>query len=130
MARIRAGSVLLWTVNILAALAFVTIGFGKFRNPFWLKAFPHWGYSDGFRILIGVVEILGGVALAFPRTAAYAAVVIDVIMVGAVGTLVIHHEKPLPPIFWLFVVSIVGYARRRQAWRPAARQVPAPVDTV
>jgi putative oxidoreductase len=116
----RVALVLLWIVQILAAAAFVAIGYGKFSNPFWLKAFPRWGYSDGFRVLIGVAEMVGGVLLAFPQTAAYAAVLIDAIMLGAVWTLVTHQEKLLPPIIWLVMVSGLGYARRRRAWRPAS----------
>ncbi len=130
MANGRAGRALLWIAQIWAAFAFVVIGFGKFRNPFWLAAFPRWGYSDGFRMLIGVLEMLAGVLIAFPQTASYAAVLIDVIMLGAVGTLVVHHEKLFPPIFWLIVVSIVGFARRRRAWRPSASAPPAHADTV
>jgi uncharacterized membrane protein YphA (DoxX/SURF4 family) len=130
MSKGKAGRVILWIVQIWAALAFVVVGIGKFRNPFWLAAFPRWGYSDGFRMLVGVLEALGGLLLAFPRTVSYAAILIDIVMIGALGTLVVNHEKLFPPIFWLIVVSIVGYARRRQAWRPAARQTPAAVDTV
>jgi uncharacterized membrane protein YphA (DoxX/SURF4 family) len=113
-----------------AAVAFVVIGFGKFRNPFWLAAFPRWGYSAGFRMLIGVLEMLGGLLIAFPRTATYAAVLIALIMFGAVATLVVNQEKLFPPIFWLIVVSIVGYARRRQVWRPGRRGIPASAGTV
>jgi len=126
----RVGRVILWIAQIWAAFAFVVIGVGKFRNPFWLAAFPRWGYSDGFRMLVGVLEALGGLLLALPRTVTYAAILIDVVMFGALGTLVVHHEKLFPPIFWLILVSIVGYARRRQAWRPTGRHTPAAVDTV
>lgn len=130
MATSKAGRIILWTIQGWAVLAFVVIGFGKFHNPFWAKAFPKWGYSDSFRMLIGVLEMLGGALLAFPRTALYAAVLIDVILLGAAWTLVTHHERAFPPLFWLIVISIVGYARRRQAWRPAGRDMRAAVDTV
>jgi hypothetical protein len=130
MARINVRTVLLWIVNVLASLAFVAIGAGKFFNPFWLKAFPRWGYSDGFRILIGVLEIAAGVFLAIPATAMYAAVLIDAILSGALATLVLNHEKPFPPVFWLVVVSAVGFARRRRAWRPSARPVSTPARTI
>ena|SRR5215471_13933256 len=130
MANGRAGRVLLWIFQAWAAFSFVVIGFGKFHNAFWLKAFPRWGYSDNFRMLIGVLELFAGLLMAFPRTATYAAVLIDAIMIGAFATLVLNHEKVFPPIFWLIVVSIVGYARRKQAWRPAGRGIPAAADTV
>jgi len=130
MARGKTVAGVLWILQILAAFSFVAIGAGKFVNPFWLRAFLRWGYSDGFRMLIGVLEILGGLLIAIPRTASYAAILIDAILIGAAGTLLINHEKLFPPIFWLIVVSIVGYARRRQAWRPAGRAVSVAADTV
>ena len=126
----RASRAILWMLQIWAAFAFVVVGVGKFRNPFWLAAFPRWGYSAGFRMLIGVLEILGGLCLALPQTASYAAILIGLIMLGAVTTLVAHHEPLFPPVFWLIVVSIVGYARRRRVWRPASRQIAARADRV
>jgi uncharacterized membrane protein YphA (DoxX/SURF4 family) len=125
MRYVKTVTVLLWIVQILAALAFVAIGFGKFTNVFWIKAFPRWGYSDGFRMLIGVLEMVGGAVLVFPRATTYAAILLDTILVGAAATLLVHHEKPFPPLFWLVVISILGVVRRRQAWRPAAPSVPA-----
>ena len=130
MANRRAGRAILWIFQIWAAFAFVVVGVGKVRNHFWLAAFPRWGYSAGFRMLIGVLEIVGGLLIVFPRTASYAAVLIGAIMIGAVGTLVVNHEKLFPPIFWLIVVSIVGYARRTQAWRPSAHAVSTTADSV
>jgi len=128
-----AGSVLLWIVQILAAAAFVAIGFGKFGNPFWLRAFARWGYSDAFRILIGVLEMTGGVLLAIPWTTAYAAALIDVIMIGAAGTLLLNDEprrQIAAPIVWMIIATSLGFARRRRTWRPARRGTPVTVDTV
>jgi uncharacterized membrane protein YphA (DoxX/SURF4 family) len=130
MANGRAGRVILWIFQGWAAFAFVVIGFGKFHGAFWVKAFTRWGYSDGFRLLIGVLEMTGGLLMAFPRTAAYAAILLDVIMIGAIATLVAHDEHLFAPTFWLIVVSIVGYARWRQAWRPAAGAPRAHAGTV
>ena len=61
-------TVSLWIVQIWAALAFVAIGFGKFGSPFWISGFARWGYSGQFRILIGVLEMTGGILLAIPKT--------------------------------------------------------------
>lgn len=130
MAKIRVGRVLLWTITILAAFAFVVVGEGKFRDPFWLKAFPRWGYSNAFRMLIGVLEITGGLLLVVPRTALYGAILISIIMLGAVETLVRFHERMAAPVFWIVIVSLIGYARRRQAWPRAERAIPTAADRV
>jgi hypothetical protein len=66
MANGRAARAILWCFQIWAAFAFVVIGVGKFRNAFWLTAFHRWGYSAEFRMLIGGLEILGGVLIAVP----------------------------------------------------------------
>jgi len=130
MRHLKIGTVLLWVVQILAAFAFLMVGFGKFTNAFWLKAFPRWGYSDGFRMLIGVLEIIGGLLIAVPRTTLYAAILLGTIMIGAAATLVLNHEKLFPPLFWLVVLSLLGVARRRQAWRPAVPSMTAPGSRV
>jgi putative oxidoreductase len=112
---------LLWTLQVLAALGFIGTGIAKFAVPFWIQAFARWGYPGWFRMLIGVLEIAGGLLLAFPRTASYAASLLCCILVGAAGTLVLHREPAAPPFVWFAVIAIVGIARFRRAWRPSAK---------
>jgi hypothetical protein len=129
MSRFKVGSMLLWTISSLAAVYFVFIGAQKFTSPFWLNAFARWGYSDSFRMLIGIVEIAGGLLLAFPKTTIYGAIAIDVVMLGALGTRVRFHEHVFAPVFLLVTISIIAYGRRRQARGPSSR-IPAALDTV
>ena len=128
-----AGAVLLWAVQLLAAFAFVNIGFGKFGNAFWIRSFEKWGYSDEFRILIGVLEMAAGILLAIPRTTVYAAVLIDVLMIGAAGTLLLNGEpfrQVSAPLAWMVTASALAFARRRSAWRPSRRRVGAAASAV
>ena len=125
-----AGTVLLWVLQILVSLAFIGTGIGKFRGAFWIAGFARWGYPDSFRLLIGALEVAGGLLLAFPRTASYAAALIGCIMVGAAGTLVLHHERAFAPIVWFVCIAFIGGVRRRRAWRPFSRSVPAALDPV
>jgi len=125
-----AGTVAMWALQVLASLALVYIGVAKFRSGFWIAGFARWGYSDGFRMLIGALEVAGGVLLAFPPTASYAAALLGCIMAGAVGTLVLHNEHPFPPLFWISVMALIGLVRLPRRWRPGPRGVPATVDTV
>jgi uncharacterized membrane protein YphA (DoxX/SURF4 family) len=113
-----AGPVMLWALQILASVGFVLTGFAKFFAPFWIAGFTRWGYPDSFRMLIGVLEIVGGLLLAFPRTASYAAAMLACIMVGAFGTLIAHGEPWKAPIVWMVVIVVIGIARRRAALRP------------
>src|SRR5215471_7786311 len=97
------GVVLLWAIQILTAFAFTGVGFAKFHSPFWIHAFTKWGYSDGFRMLIGVLEMAGGILLAVPQTTLYAAVLIDVILIGAAATLLLNEppRQATAPIAWM-----------------------------
>jgi hypothetical protein len=122
MHKLRA--VLFWIVQVWVTFGFLAIGFAKFHNPFWIRAFARWGYSDAFRILIGVLEMAAGVLLAIPPARIYAAGLVDVIMIGALGTILVHAEpraELFAPIFWIATVSAFAYARRRDAWRPTGR---------
>lgn len=81
-------------------------------------------------VALMVLEMTGGLLLAFPRTTVYGAVVIDIVMLGAVGTLIRFHEHLFAPIFLLVTISLIAYGRRHQAWRPNGRHTPTAVDTV
>jgi uncharacterized membrane protein YphA (DoxX/SURF4 family) len=115
-----AGNVALWVVTVLAAVGFVAIGIGKFVGPSWARKFAGWGYPDGFYMVIGVLEVLGGVMLLVPRLASYAALLLVVIMVAAAATLLLHGdiEHVRAPLLWLVVMAGIGLARRRHAYRP------------
>ena len=128
--RKSARPVSLWVLQILVCVLFVMTGVGKFRGTFWVAAFARWGYPDGFRVVIGVVEIIAGALLAFPWTASYAAALIVCIMIGAEGTLILHHERLAPPIVWIVIVTIIGIGRRQRAWRPSARGTSPALDPV
>ena len=81
-------------------------------------------------MLIGVLEVSGGVLLALPPTASYAAAMLGGIMAGAIGTLVLHNEHPFPPLFWISVIALIGLVRLPRAWRPGPLRVQATADTV
>ena len=80
------GTVALWIVNVLAAAAFVAIGLAKFGIPEWAIKFERWGYPDGFYMVIGALEIAGGVLLLVPRLSSYAAALLGAILIGAAAT--------------------------------------------
>lgn len=125
------GKVALWIVQIFAAAAFVAIGLGKFGSPEWAHKFARWGYPEWFYMVIGSLEAAGGILLLVPALASYAAALLGAILVGAAATLVLHHESRVrAPLLWLAVVVVIGWARRRRAWRSGVRQMPAPASQV
>lgn len=109
-----------WLPAILLALIFVPQGWSKFHDTSgWAVAFRHWGYPDWFRITIGVIELSGVALLLLGRTAAFGAILIIVVMLGAMGTHVIydggrHLTSEVVP---LTLASIVLVLRRAQLHR-------------
>lgn len=70
---------------------FVKNGYLKFDpEGFWGPAFERWGYPVWFLFFIGVLEFGGGLAILVPRIAPYGALVLAVVMLGALVTRLIH----------------------------------------
>src|SRR5262245_36178738 len=83
----------------LLALLFVAGGIPKLLGIGSTDTeFTRFGYSAAFRLLIGVLEVAGGLALLVPRFAFYGTAVLLVIMVGAAWTLLRVGDAPTPPI--------------------------------
>ena len=80
-------------MSILLALIFLASGLAKLASlQFELVAFERWGYPIGFMYLIGAVEVLGGIGLIIHRLSAIAGAALALMMIGAIGTHVIHSE--------------------------------------
>lgn len=116
-----------WLPAILLILIFARQGWSKFSGTSgWAIAFRHWGYPDWFRIMIGILELGAVVLLALGRTAAFGAIVIIVVMLGAWATHLIfdggrHMSSEVVP---LVLASIVLILRRRQVANALMRPVP------
>lgn len=124
------GTVVLWALQVLAAAGFIAIGLAKFGSPVWARNFARWGYPDGFYIVIGALELIGGVLLLIPRVTTYAAALLGAIMVGAAATLLVHGEPASAPLAWLCMMIVLGAARRRRMWRSARRPLPIAASQV
>jgi putative oxidoreductase len=72
---------------------FLNAGWPKFSaSSGWARAFAAWGFPVWFRLLVGVVEVSGGLLLLLPMTRLYAAGALAVIMLGAMATHIIHGD--------------------------------------
>ena len=106
-----------WIPAILLVLIFAPQGWAKFSDTSgWAVAFRHWGYPDWFRVTIGVVELSAVILLLLGRTAAYGAILIILVMLGAWATHIIfdhgqHMTSEVVPLVLAFIVLAV---RRRQ----------------
>ena len=80
----RAATALCWLLQLGLAGMFLFAGARKLMgDPMMVVAFDKIGFGDGFRILTGVLEVGGGMALLVPQLAAAAAAMLAVVMVGA-----------------------------------------------
>ena len=112
------GTIGLWIVHGLAVAALFVAGIAKFGNEGWARSFAHWGYPPGFYLVVGAAEALGALCLLVPRLTSYAAAFLGAIMVAAAGTHLVHGERFTMPLLYLALLAIVGFGRRRWAWRP------------
>jgi uncharacterized membrane protein YphA (DoxX/SURF4 family) len=92
-----------WTspVRLAAGLAFVIAGIPKFAANAWeVRAFESFGlpWPHAFVILIGVVEIAGGVLLLCDRLTRPTALVLAIVMVGAIVFSGIGHGDVIPSL--------------------------------
>jgi putative oxidoreductase len=82
--------------TLLLLLIFVASGSAKLASlQFELVAFARWGYPLWAMYLIGVVEVLGGLLLLWPRFTSLVAAGLGCFMFGAIATHVVHAEWPM-----------------------------------
>ena len=92
-----------WILSILLAFVFVAVGTSKLVGPsavHWAQRFQRWGYPTGSHYVIGILEIVAGVAILIPRWRRMAAAALMIIMAGALCTHALHGEWPrvIPPV--------------------------------
>ena len=108
--------VVLWVFALFLSWIFIRQGFAKFDDASgWARAFHTWHFPVWFRVLIGVLEMSAAVLLLWKRTAFAGAVIIVLVMLGAMGTH-IYWSRPgqvTSEILPLFLATMVALGRRR-----------------
>src|SRR4051794_21330852 len=90
-----AKEVAVWALTLVLVLMFVNAGIRKFpESGGWTVMFRRAGFPDWFRILIGVIELAAAALLLVPRTAAYGAMTVIAVMIGALGTVAMTLHGP------------------------------------
>jgi putative oxidoreductase len=103
-----------WTLQGILAAAFLAAGAAKLAGvPFMVDLFEQIGLGQWFRVVTGMVEIAGAVALLTPGLASIGALWLGGTMVGAVITHVfVLHTSPVPAIVLGVLNALVVYLRR------------------
>jgi putative oxidoreductase len=106
----------LWVVRGLLALAFAGAGGAKLYGvPMLVEEFQHIGAGQWFRYLTGALELLGAILILVPSLAAFGAMLLICIMVGATLThLFLIGGSAVPALVLLALSAIVAYAKRDQ----------------
>jgi putative oxidoreductase len=107
--------VVLWIITLFLALVCLRSGLQKVTgNIFWVRDFHRWGYSDWFRIVVGIAELTSLALLLVPRFASYGASLFAAVMLGAIFTHYTHHETSrLPFNLLLLALSLIVVVARR-----------------
>ncbi len=112
--RSKGAVIALWGLRIIVGLAFLGAGGSKLAGvPAMVEIFQKIGLGQGFRILTGALEVLGAIGLFIPRFTFYAACLLGVVMIGAVGFHLIKlGGNPTPPIVLLLLVGAIAWLTR------------------
>ena len=108
--------ILLWVFALFLAWVFLRQGIAKFSDTSgWARAFQLWHFPVWFRVLIGVLETGAGVLLLTRRTAVAGAVIIMVVMLGAMGTHVYWGQprQVTSEVLPLFLSTMVALGRHK-----------------
>jgi putative oxidoreductase len=113
----RKRTIAVWVLSVVLSLGFIAAGITKLAGiPIQAQTFQQLGYPNWFMYFTGALETAAALAMLVPRYAVAGAVIIICVMVGAVGSLLIHGlaSMTLPPIGLLAAAVAVGYLRN---WR-------------
>lgn len=109
-------SVSLWVVRGLLAFVFLGADGAKLYGvPLMVEEFGHMGLGQWFRYFTGTLEIIGALLILMPSLAAFGALLLICIMIGATIThLFVIGGSPVPALVLLALSAIVAIAWRDQ----------------
>lgn len=107
----RTGAMIL---QLVVAVVFAAAGGAKLAGvPYMVQLFAQIGIGQWFRIVTGIVEMVGAVTLLHPRTAPLGGLWLGGTMFFAVLThLVVLHTSPLPALVLGLLNALIVYFRR------------------
>ncbi|MEM7414322.1 MAG: DoxX family protein [Gemmatimonadota bacterium] len=123
----RVRLVVCWVLGLYLAYLFVIQGWDKFDpEGMWAGPFEEWGYPVWLRIVVGGVEVVGGIALLVPWVATWGGVSLAVIMTGAGVTRASGGHWVDVAWIVLYAVVCVWIAWEWRAWRRPRRAATPP----
>ncbi len=119
----------LWVLIVLELLGMGVAGVSKFQGDGWQRMFEGWGYAAWFALVIGAAEMSGALMLTARKFASYAAMLLIVIMLGAIWTVLTNESQLGPgiPTIHIAILSTILVGRWKSRWRPGRAQGAQPV---
>ena len=101
----------------LVALVFIGVGSAKLAGAgVMVDMFAKVGLGQWFRYFTGLLEVAGGIGLLAFRHAFYAALLLAIVMVGAIiAHLTVLGGSPAPALVLLILSGIIAYLRQPQS---------------
>jgi uncharacterized membrane protein YphA (DoxX/SURF4 family) len=121
-----ANSVVVWILSIVLAAIFLIAGVPKLigAGTVVLEAAAMRGYPDWLRVVVGLAEVAGAIALLIPRVSTYGAVTLALLMIPATITQKLSGEPGVYiPIVLFFVLLFVAWRRNPAALHSEYRSV-------
>jgi len=127
-----ADSIVVWILSVLLAAVFATTGIAKLigTDPLSFEAAAMHGFPAWIRTVVGVVELVGAVALLIPTVSGAAAALLALLMIPATITQWISKQPGvLVPIVVLLLLLLVAWRRNPAVVRAgyAAARAPRPL---
>ncbi len=106
--------VLGWVLCVLLAFVFLMVGGMKLLSrPIMVHEFDQVGLGQWFRYFTGTLEVTGAVCLLIPKFSRWGALLLVVVMVGAITAhLTVLHSSPVLPIVLLVLAALTAWLRR------------------
>jgi uncharacterized membrane protein YphA (DoxX/SURF4 family) len=104
----------LWILSGLVALAFMAAGASKLAGAAaMVEVFTKVGLGQWFRYFTGILEVAAGIGLLIPRYAFYAAVLLAIVMVGAIiAHVTALGSSPAVPVVLFVFTGLIAYLRK------------------
>lgn len=114
----RVRMVAAWLAALYLARMYVGMGWVKFDpDGFWTEAFVRWGYPEWLRLLVGAIEVAGGVLILVPWVATWGAAGLVTVMIGAGATRLRDGNMVDVGFIALYSVALLWIAYEFWSWR-------------
>lgn len=118
MKKNKGRNIVTWVIQVLMGLQFILAGQAKFTAAeAWSQKFTEWGYPDSFYLVVGLLELAGGILIFIPKFASKAAIGLAVIMIGATFTHLFNGEadRIIVTLILTGLLGLVYYLRKSES---------------